>query len=103
MHKLKVHLTVVLGDLLVSGLGALVALLALFSLHIPVLLDVDLLAVLLRDVATLLPGHLLARLLVVGHTLLLGNLHAVLHFSAALLGHIFAALGVGCLALFPGH
>ena len=103
MHKLKVHLTVVLGDLLVSGLGALVALLALFSLHIPVLLDVDLLAVLLRYVATLLPGHLLARLLVVGHTLLLRNLDAVLHFSAALLGHIFAALGVGCLALFPGH
>ena len=103
MHKLKVHLTVVLGDLLVSSLGALVALLALFSLHIPVLLDVDLLAVLLRDVATLLPGHLLARLLVVGHALLLRNLHAVLHFSAALLGHIFAALGVGCLALFPGH
>ena len=33
MHKLKVHLTVVLGDLLVSGLGALVALLALFSLQ----------------------------------------------------------------------
>ena len=103
MHKLKVHLTVVLGDLLVSSLGALVALLALFSLHIPVLLDVDLLAVLLRDVATLLPGHLLARLLVVGHTLLLRNLDAVLHFSAALFGHIFAALGVGCLALFPGH
>ena len=96
-------LAVVLGDLLVGGLGALVALLALLPLYVAILFHVNLLAALLRDVPALLPRHLHALLLVLGHALLLGNLHTVLHIFAVLLGDVFAALGVGGLALLPGH
>ena len=96
-------LAVVLGDLLVGGLGALVALLTLLPLYVAILFHVNLLAALLRDVPALLPRHLHALLLVLGHALLLGNLHTVLHIFAVLLGDVFAALGVGGLALLPGH
>ena len=47
--------------------------------------------------------HLLTLLSVFSDTLLLGHLHTVLDVFAILLGDVFAALGVGGLALLTWH
>ena len=47
--------------------------------------------------------HLLTLLPVFSDTLLLGHLHTVLDVFAVLLGDVFAALGVGGLALLTRH
>ena len=102
---------------------AFVALLTLFPFHISILFHVDLFAAFLRNIPALLPRnlnndiiideliiiimvisrHLLTLLPVFSDTLLLGHLHTVLDVFAVLLGDVFAALGVGGLALLTRH
>ena len=85
------------------GLGAFVALLTLFPLHISVLFHIYLFAAFLRDISTLLSRHFLALLSVLSVTFLLGNLHTVLDIFTILLWDVFAALRVGGLTLLSGH
>jgi len=94
------ELTVILGDFFVDGLGASAALLALLPVHSDVLLYLNLLTILLRNISTLLSGNFLAFFVVFCHTFLLWNLLTTFHILAVFLGHILAVLSVGRLTLF---
>ena len=97
------YLTVVLGDLPVGCLGALMALLTLLPLHIPVLLNINLLAVLLGKISALLSGNFVTLLSVICQTFLLWDFDTVLDILAMLFRNIFTTCAVSCLTLFSGN
>ena len=94
------ELTVILGDFFVDGLGASAALLALLPVHSDVLLYLNLLTILLRNISTLLSGNFLAFFVVFSHTFLLWNLLTTFYILAVFLEHILAVLSVSRLTLF---